>query len=129
VVEGEVEGVEVAQAALSAGPGPPGASTIKRHLLLRDAAVRAQRRVEAGEVVRSPRVPSTLVALGHHDDVADAVARQARSGGTPRRLPSSTVCDTMPGTAGEGRNRRRRGLRTRRQVDVANEPSAPWWTT
>src|SRR5262245_5322465 len=73
--QGEVEGVEVAEA-------PPRRDAAhravqdQRHPLLGDAAVRAERGVQPGEVVLGDRGPDDGVALGHRDQVAQAIRRQ-----------------------------------------------------
>src|SRR5512135_132942 len=74
MVEGEVEGVEIA-------PAPGGQVRRRpvgdqRHLLLGGTAVRAQRRVEAGEVMAAPAAADHRQALRNDDQVADAVGRK-----------------------------------------------------
>ena len=64
----------------------------QRHLLLGDAAVRAQRRVEAREVVPVAAGADHREPLGDDDEVADAIRRAARSARRPRRAAARARC-------------------------------------
>ena len=121
VIQGEVEDVEVAQPPAGGHPGG-GPVQQERHRLLADAAVRAQRGVEAGEIVPGLARADHHVPLGYGDQVAHAVGRQleAAAGRLARRapLPSRQPRDlprAEPASAPSGR------------YTVAKEPSAPWW--
>ena len=96
MVEREIEDVEIAQ--------PPRGIDVaqrpveqQRHRLLGNAAVRAQRRVEAGEVVARRLVPSTQ----SRSEVITTSPR--RSGGSSKRAAAAARESTisMPGTAGK----------------------------
>src|SRR2546428_11793423 len=73
-VEREVEGVEVPDA--RAGVEPGAAIEHDRHALLGEPAVRAQRRIEAREVVARGRGADDGVTRADHDHVADPVLGQ-----------------------------------------------------
>ena len=110
-VEHQVEGVEVA-------PAPLGIDVLQapvddqRHPLLGDAAVRAQRHLERGEVVARDRGADHLRALGDDHQVADPVGRQLEEGGG--RLARAHALDAAQ--RGDARRQRRR-IDVVRQVD------------
>ena len=85
----------------------------QRHLLLGDAAVRAQRRVEARQVVAVAAGADHGQALGDDDEVADAIGRQleARAGLGARQHELD---------AGHGRDARAR--RPRRRPAATDRP-------
>src|SRR5262249_28265093 len=68
-IEGEVEGVEIPQAS----PRRLAEGTVQQqgHTLLREAAMGAERRIEAGEVVARRACADHRVALGDGDDIAE----------------------------------------------------------
>src|ERR1700732_1732 len=86
-VERDVEGVEVAEPA--AGPIPHGTIEDERHALLRNSAMRAQRRTQAGEVMPGAAGADRGVASRDHDQIALAILRQpegAAGGGAVEHL-------------------------------------------
>mmetsp|Transcript_5274 Transcript_5274/g.19787 ORF Transcript_5274/g.19787 Transcript_5274/m.19787 type:complete len:465 (+) Transcript_5274:979-2373(+) len=80
VVEQQLEGIEIAQPA-PGGLGGDAAVEQQRHLLLGQAAMRAQRHVQRAEVVALGCGAEHAQALADDDDVADAVGRQLEAGG------------------------------------------------
>ena len=105
VIEAEVERVEIAPAAR----GKVRCRTVgdQRNALLGDAAVRAQRRVESGQVVTGPARADDGQPLGYDHEIADAVLAAARSARRRRPAAARRRC---PATrrSGRGRHRRRR---------------------
>src|ERR1035438_166698 len=70
MIEGQVESVEIAEAPIEVD-APKLAVDDQRHALFRNAAVRAQGRVEAAQVVPRRRRADHLRALGDDDEIAD----------------------------------------------------------
>ena len=74
MVEAEVERVEIAPATLR----QVGCCAVRNqgHALLGDAAVRAQRRIEARKIVAALPAADDGEALGNDDEIADAIFRE-----------------------------------------------------
>src|SRR5207245_7157543 len=72
IVEGEVERVEIAPA-MRRGQGAGGAVGDQRNLLLRESAMRPERRIEAGQVVPVGAGPDDGEPLGEDNEVADTI--------------------------------------------------------
>src|SRR5215831_17277354 len=72
MVQYPVEGIEVAPAPVDVEPRKA-AIHDERHPLLREAAVRAQRRIETGEIVLRRCATDDDRPLGNDHEVADAI--------------------------------------------------------
>src|SRR5262245_51840386 len=101
-IQREIEDVEVAETTIG-GEAAYGPVDHQRDLLLGDPAVRAERRVEAGEIVEMGAGPDDRRALGDYDQVADTIGRQLEP--LAGRLPFEHDFDA--GHAGDPRADRR----------------------
>src|SRR6185369_8661984 len=118
MIQRQIEHVEVPEALVGGDAGGRAAQE-KRHALLADAAVGAERGVEPGQVVARPAGADDHVTLGDRDEVTHPVGRQ------PASRPSTT---SMPGSA-DTRSRICSASVPAGRYTVANEPRAPWCTT